>query len=168
MSLREVFNRNQGLVAVISFLLMATALFVVYKTMNPSAGTQGNGLLHRHDGKTWFMDKAGLMPFERDGQPVYKVMLFTDGGSEPFVGYLERYSPEAAKQILQHQSEAGSAENDTHKAMLISNIKSTELQIKRPGAPESQWIKSSDPAAPATMSVKVRPGNPGPVEPVRP
>lgn len=52
------------------------------------------------DGQTWFIDDVSkLPPFDHNGKPACRAMLFRCGTGKPFVGYLAKYSDAELKEI---------------------------------------------------------------------
>ena len=101
------------------------------------------------DGKNWFLDDASrLPPFDRDGMEASRAYLYRCGeNGKPFVGYLERLTPEQKKRVqaAREQSAAGRPV-----APLLDTAEGTE--VKAPG--QGSWIKQSDPRARALMMPK--------------
>jgi hypothetical protein len=105
------------------------------------------------DGKTFFTaNTTNIPPFDYQGKPAVRAYVFQCPGHEPFVGYVERYIPEARKALLENRATPG------------TQIKGREL--KKPG--DSKWARSDDFAgvAKATdISCPDGKGMPDPIEP---
>ena len=58
------------------------------------------------DGKTWYADDKSLSPpIDHNGKTAVRAYVFScDGGKHEFVGYLERYTPDARQAIEQARS----------------------------------------------------------------
>jgi hypothetical protein len=156
MGLRQWLDRNPR-IAVASFggvVAIAVGLIVVqvmgsrqkFPTKLPSA------YYSTDDGKTFFeLGSENLAPFDYKGQPAVRAYVFDCGGTK-FVGYLERYKPEARAKLL--------AGKDVTPQVQISG-----RELKKPG--ETKWISSGDFASVAKVAnVKCPDGHiPEPVEP---
>jgi hypothetical protein len=105
------------------------------------------------DGKTFFVaNSSNIAPFDYKGKTAVAAYVFECGG-ERFVGYLERYLPDARQAILEGR---GTPQHQ---------IQGREL--KRPG--DATWVKSGDFSAVAKVTEVVCPHGgahaPEPVEP---
>jgi hypothetical protein len=100
------------------------------------------------DGKTWYADDKSLMPpVDHNGKTAVRAYVFSfDGGKDEFVGYLERYTPEARQALEQARAEV-ITEKIPPPALLYSQIQMSGIELKRPG--ESNWINVRDPEAAA-------------------
>lgn len=132
-----------GLVIVV----IAVALFVVFrqvKALSPSMEDQA--FFSVDDGKTWFLDNVHqIPPFDHGGQPAVRVYLYTcKGNPQPFVGYMERYTDSARKQLLDLREKA-KAQPTREKALMVSmqamGIQQTGTEYKKPGYKD--WSKTS-------------------------
>jgi hypothetical protein len=80
------------------------------------------------DGKTFFVAGGeNYPPFDYQGQTANSAYVFECGGNK-FVGYLERYKPDAHKELMENKATSGTA------------IYGREL--KKPGS--STWVSSGD------------------------
>jgi hypothetical protein len=96
------------------------------------------------DGKTFFVDdRAKLPPFDHNGKPAYRARVYTcDGGKTKFVGWLERYTPEA-KKIVEGQVKAGAGSTGGGPILLEDQ---SGVQVKKAGTGEKGWVSNNDPA----------------------
>ena len=106
------------------------------------------------DGSTYFRASGtNIAPFDYEGHVAVKAYVFECAGHK-FVGYLERYKPDARKIVL-----AG--------GRIPPSVEINGREIKRPG--ESTWTSSSDFKAMAkVINVKCPDGSsdaPDPIEP---
>jgi hypothetical protein len=105
------------------------------------------------DGKTFFVASgSNIPPFDYKGQQAVGAYVFEASGKR-FVGYLERYTPEAHELMVEN------------KATIQTQISGREL--KKPG--DTKWVRSDDVKAVAKVVNVLSPdgsgGTPDPVEP---
>ena len=105
------------------------------------------------DGKTFFaLGSENVPPFDYKGKLAVHAYVFECGGKR-FVGYVERYTPEAHKLMVEN------------KATPATQIYGREL--KRPG--DTTWVKSGDIKGIAKLTdIKCPDGSSGPLEPIEP
>jgi hypothetical protein len=168
--LREKMNDNPmiatyatGAVIVLALILIIWQIMGGNRPSASSASNAGPGqaFFTTDDGATWFADEVtNLPPYTKDGKQAYQVIFFTcDGGKTTFVGYLQRYTPEAKKDIavaLKHGVPPG------------VGLGPNATEIKAPGtgdAPKS-WLKFADPRS-AKLRAVTCPGG-GEAEPASP
>lgn len=86
-----------------------------------------------NDGKTYFVaNTSNFPPFEHGGQEAVRAYVFQCGSGKKFVGFLEKYSPQAKKEL-----DAG--------APLSPTIMRFGREVKRPG--DSRWQSTANMAA---------------------
>lgn len=166
MDLREVFqNSHARLVAIVALTMVVAIGLFVY-------GIAGGDSVHKgltqafysiDDGQTWFVDDAERVSgFEHEGQLAYRVHVYRAGDGEPFVGYLERFTPEARKRVitaLQDRERPGDS-------MELRQLYMNGQEIKKPGDPT--WHRRGTPEASAVLRIAPPAGSSGPLEPVLP
>ena len=105
------------------------------------------------DGKTFFVASgSNIPPFDYNGQTAVTAYVFQCSGKK-FVGYLERYTPEAHKLMVEHHE------------TIDTQISGREL--KKPG--DATWIRSDDHRNIAKVVTVECPGGTGEVaDPVEP
>jgi hypothetical protein len=156
MSIREKLNEHRGVtigiaggavVLVIGFIVMQvlanrktfpTKLPDLYYTID--------------DGQSFFAaNSENVAPFDYQGKPAVRAYVFECAGKR-FVGYLERYTQEARKSLVEQKK-------STPQLQLYGR------ELKKPGA--ATWVKSGDFAAVAKVTdVRCPDGRvPEPVEP---
>ena len=168
MGLRETLNENPGLTtAATAIIIVAAIVFMVISMFRGEAGTAGGTgtALTREfysddDGKTFFEDeRTKVPPFDRNGKPAYRARVFTcDGGKTKFVGWLERYTPEAKKMIEERAKNAAGA------PLLMED--QTGLQFKKPGTGDKGWVSAGEAATMGLREVNCPNGTPA--DPVMP
>lgn len=160
MGLREKLNHPAALVVVVATLCLIMA--VLWLTRGNEAAEQSfinKAYFSIDDGKTVFVDDAGkLPPFNHDGKPAYRCMVYTtDARKTQYVGYLLRYPEDVKKKY-----EVAMQSRDPGAAMRQGTILSASAEVKQPG--QADWISITSPAAIAIMNPK---GSPEP-EPILP
>jgi hypothetical protein len=157
MGLREWLNKNQAVATIVVVVLVLAAVALAgYQYLSNRRGistTLPDAYFTVDDGKTYFAaSTANIPPFDHEGKQAVRAYVFDCGGKR-FVGYLERYKPEARQAKLDK------------KATPATQIYGREL--KRPG--DSTWVNSGDQAAVAKVIDVTTPsgmsGEPQPIEP---
>jgi hypothetical protein len=134
-----------------------------------------NDFFTTDDGQTWFSASANnLAPFDHDGKQAVKAWVY-QCGSKKFVGYLERYTPEAHKLLTGadvgpapaapapadgkgKSREAAARARVSLSPGAVMNASVNGKEYKRPG--EKEWTKSTDRQKVAQiMMVKCPDGN---------
>lgn len=134
MGIREWANKNQKQAAgVAAGAVLLAVILVVYQIL-ASRQRYPVGLPDAYftvdDGKSYFVaNTSNYPPFDYKGQPAVRAYVFADKKGDKFVGYLERYTPEAKK--------------ITDSGKLLTPYQARfDREIKRPG--EATWIKAGD------------------------
>lgn len=156
MGIREWMNQHRGVATglVSAVVLLAVGLIVVQvmasRKKYPSESP--DSFFTVDDGKTYFTASSdNIPPFDYKGQQAVHAYVFESNGKR-FVGYLERYTPEARSAIL-----AGKR---------TPQVERFGRQLKKPGAGE--WVKSGDLAVEAKISDVRSPDGHGVPEAVEP
>ncbi len=161
MGLRETLNENPGLTtAATAVIILAAIVFMVLSMFRGDPEVAGPGgpvtkeFYSDDDGKTYFEDdREKIPPFDRNGKPAYRARVFTcDGGKTNFVGWLERYTPQAKKMLEDQAKNAGGG------PVLMED--QSGLQIKKPGTGDKGWVGGQDPATMQIRDVKCPNGSP--------
>ena len=168
MSIRDALSKNTrfGKGAATAFVLFAFA-FVYFELRSRGNGYYVNtrAFYSTDDGKTWFTDlSTKVPPFDKDGRQAVQAYVFRNGNGPEFVGYLQRFKPNAkqALESVQNQSPSPlkpSDANALHSAYTIGR------EVKRPG--DTQWVSGARPLqAMQITTVKIPDGSVAtPVEP---
>jgi gamma-glutamylcyclotransferase (GGCT)/AIG2-like uncharacterized protein YtfP len=157
MAFSEWCNEHRRIVGGVAVVCVVAALgSIVWQVMGQRHGIMTklpDRYFSADDGKTFFVASAdNIPPFDYHGQTAVHVYVYQCGDSgQKFVGYLERFTPEARQAELDNKATAG-----------------TEIygkQLKKPG--DTTWINSGDFKAAANVAdVKCPDGSsPIPVEP---
>ena len=132
MGIREWIDQHRGVtVGLISGIVLVAVGFIVAQVLaNRKAYpvASPDSYFTVDDGKSFFVASSdNIPPFDHSGQQAVHAYVFQCNGKQ-FVGYMERYTPDARKSIL-----AGKRS---------PQIERFGREMKRPGAGE--WIKSGD------------------------
>ena len=139
MGIRETLNKNQKLVTLGTIGLIVLALAVIVWQMLPESGmappTQAYYTID--DGNSYFVDDiAKVVPFTKDGKEAVRAHVFKcEGSSQLFVGYLERFTPQAKAALEAFYN------NPQNKGRVLPSRMEIEEQgrmVKRPKMPG--WV----------------------------
>jgi hypothetical protein len=164
--IRETLNKNPSITTGVTIGIIVVALVaIIYQAFfygRPDLSPP-RSFYSIDDGKTWFDDDANkIPPFAHEGGQAVRVFVFKCGEKgAPFVGYMERFTPEAAKKMTE-LSKTGSPDDP----MAIEQLQMTGVEIKKPGDPK--WHLRNTPAAEKLMDVKCPDGTVNGLEPVSP
>ena len=167
MGVRESINNNRLVSAIAAIAVIGLAIFMTTRRekSDPGAAASPNGRcwFTIDDGKTWFSDDARkIAPFDHQGAVAYRCYVFTcDGGKTRFVNHLERYLPPAKKMLEDRLSNKGFTTP-------MGGSFAANVEVKLPGAPESEWTKLTDPRGAAISQPKCPDGTKSNPEPVAP
>lgn len=140
---RKLINGSPAVVAVV---VGVAVLCAGWMTWSQFAGTKHaastSAYFSTDDGKTWFADDINKVPpFEKNGQQAYRVHVVQCGQNEPYVLYMERYTPRA-KEIVQRANAdvASRKKGDPPTPALMEMLKlgGGGKEIKRPG--DKDWV----------------------------
>jgi hypothetical protein len=168
LGIRETLNENRKLtIGVVSALIVLALTFVVISLVGGGSGVVDapepvKMYYTDDDGATTFVDDATkLVPFERNGKPAVRARVFTcDGGKTKFVGYLERYSPEAKAAL-------DKVKGTRQEAAMLDNIQTGGMEVKKAG-PGNRWTRQMTPEARPILNVRCPDGKTENLEPVSP
>jgi hypothetical protein len=167
MNARQFINRNPTVMAVVVIALIAACLWVVWRQTggSPSGEPPKTAFYTIDDGKTWFVDDiAKLTPFDREGKPAVRAFLFKCGeGSEPVVGYMERYTTKGKEVTERYRAEQQASPGVPPKSLGdMASLGVNAVEIKKPG--EANWV----PKGRAMQTLQYSCGNGTPGVPVNP
>ena len=140
MSFRDSLNQKPAVSAGVLALLLGTAGWLIYGSVRGSSLAHGDKEFYSTDeGATSFVDRATREPpFDHNGAEAVRVHYFTcDGGKTRFVGWLEKYSPEAKAALTAADHDAkGNLKDPT----LLNTLGwDSKPMVKRPTDP--RWFK---------------------------
>jgi hypothetical protein len=149
MGVYEKLNQHRRITTVVAALVCVCAIVAIgLDLFNDMQGRRSSpkAFFSRDDGKTWYSGSAEILPTADDGSnPAYIATVFTCNGGKQFVGYLLRYTVAGKKMAL--DADKVPQRMPSRNPMLL-----TEIEVKRPN--ETTWVKESDPAAGAIMTVR--------------
>lgn len=145
MGIRESMSRHSQISTMMAVAILVVAIgFIVWNLAgaSPSAGSQ-QSFYTTDDGKTWFADDVNkLPPFDHDGMPAVRVVVFTFEGSQtPFAGYLVRYTPEAKAMLEEYQQAVKNRQTPT--PIDLGKINHAGMEYKLPGTSPKMWVSQS-------------------------
>jgi hypothetical protein len=122
-------------------LLCATYVFIQMRGSNsPSAGN-AKAFFSVDDGKTWFADDmTKVPPYDKDGKQAIRAFVFRGSDGKDFVGYLQRFTPDAKRAIEQLQTPDPNRTGPPD----VSGIRMAYTigrEVKRPG--DAKWISGA-------------------------
>lgn len=156
MGIRETLNQNPqittGIAAGVVLIAIGTILWqLVGGSGRPSIPTESFYTVD--DGQTYVTASAmEVPPFQLDGKEAVRAHVFECDGTT-FVGYLEKYTPQAVQAITQATSESATDEQ----RMMADNFYHTGRLVKRPGEP--RWVVADSANGMEVVNVRC-PGNP--------
>ncbi len=138
MRIRDTINENPwiGRAAVGMVILIALLVTVSMFGGEPVVRGPAQAYFSTDDGRTWFADDASkIPPFEHNGQTAYLAGVHQFEGTEPFVAYLIRYTPEGKAELERFLASVRNSSDPR-----VNEIKLRTREIKRPG--EQTWTPS--------------------------
>jgi len=138
-SVRELLQQPRTGLTVVAFLaLTAIGIAVFNRQPAPAKSDPDVAFYSDDDGQTYFKDSIyRFAPFDHNGKTADIAIVCTDG-KQNFVGYLERYTPEARKQL---QSAYDANPTEHYKAidlMASPAISMQGMEVKIPGK-DNSW-----------------------------
>lgn len=137
----EYIRKNQKAGIAVAVLLGVAAVGLAAFNLsrpNPSDLRFPYGVFFSADnGKTYFTDNKSIVPpYVKDGKTAVLAQVYScNGGKTTFVGLLLRYTPEGKQKL-----EAAIARGDNPVGLKTALSNSGDLEIKRPGDPDSAWV----------------------------
>ena len=163
MSMREAINKNPTVSVVILFVTVTLCVGFAIRSAasNANEGIPTKFYYSDDDGVTFFADEATkVAPFDHNGKQAVKAYVYRFGSKSPFVGYLERVTPEGHKKI----SALNAAQpNFADKAVEIA---SQNNEIKKPGGKD--WVRLNTLAGSKVVGMQAPANETGELEPVFP
>lgn len=165
MSIGDIIKQKQSSAATLVLAILAILAGVLgYRSFADAGGDRavGKAFYSVDDGRSYFVDDADkIIGFDHGGEPAYRAYVFRAEGGAPFVGYLERFTPEARERITQRATSDRRPD-----AAAMCSVPTSDRQIKKPGG--SRWYSRRDPQASEVIRIQA-PGEPtAALEPVLP
>jgi hypothetical protein len=159
---RDSIRKHSTATIVTMAVVVAAALFFTLR--NASSSTSMTEITNKvycttDDGQTTFVaPMSQVPPFDRDGKAAVRAYMYScDGGKTRFVGYLERFTPEAKKRIESAKAGPGGG----------GSVGPGDTEVKKPGAGNS-WVSRANFAEAAKVMQVTCPGGKGDAEMVMP
>ena len=168
MSVRTTLSARPaiGIVAGVAFLIAAVSV-IVYQ-LRADRGGFGNprAFFTVDDGTTWFADAADLVPpFDHQGKPAVQAFVFRCDDGKAFVGYLQRFRPEAKRAIEAARDPKPDGKGRVDPGALRGAY-TTGREVKRPG--EATWTSAAVPIQALKATTVKCPDGKGDATPVEP
>jgi len=150
MSIREAINGKPIVGLSLAGLLIFLVFAIVYHyTGRPSEMSRvGTGYFSDDDGQTFYRDSLyNFPPHDHGGKTAVMAVVFSDG-QENFVGYLQRLTPAAKKELEDEYAKVqnGSATlSDMNGLIGTPEIRDDGTEIKAPGAGNQWTLRSRSP-----------------------
>lgn len=135
MSIRETIERYRGAALILSVAVIATVLFLSYRTFWKQLGSVEMGQwFTTDDGATYFVDSSDpVPPFDHNGKPaVIAHMARQDSDHSLKAIYLERFTPQARAVALKIRAKSQVSADELQQLATGHEYKATG---------ESQWRK---------------------------
>ena len=157
-------RRNKIIGAILLIALAIIAIVFEIRSGRSSPPVITKAFFSTDDGATYFADdKSKMSGFVQNGKTAYRTYVFRCAGGTEFVGFLERFSSAAVKQIEAIRAREGSAAA----SIAAASLSATNSEVKRPG--DANWVKRTDAAASSIVhAIKCPDGNTTDLEPVEP
>jgi len=141
MNLRETLSQRPhlgiGAAALLILLGIGFALLQMGGRIAPSAGN-AKAYFSVDDGKSWFADDlTNVPPYDKDGKQAVRAFVYRCSDGTKFVGYLQRFTPEAKRAIEQIQTPDPNHKGppDTDAVRMAYTV---GREVKRPG--DANWV----------------------------
>ncbi len=154
MGLRETLNRNPAITTGATIVIIVLAVgFIIYSQVGSGVPKPPKSAWYTtDDGASWFEDDINkISPFTKDGKEAIRIYVFECKDGKKFAGYMERYTPEAKKQLealnaKQAALKPGTPEHEQasmEASGIMQNVMMTGMQYKKPGA-AGKWVAQMD------------------------
>jgi hypothetical protein len=145
MNAREALSKHPGvgIGAAVACVLLAVGI-IFLQTRGNSTPSEGDAKAFYtvDDGQTWFADDLmNLPPFDKDGKQAVRAFVFQGSDGKQFVGYLQRFTPEA-KRAIEKISTPDPNRTGPPDASGIQMAYTVGREVKRPG--DAKWINGGE------------------------
>jgi hypothetical protein len=150
MGFRETLNRNPVITTITLLLvIVVTTGFIISHSWQSLSSQRFKARKHAYfsidDGKNFFKDdESRIAPFKTaEGKEAVRAVVYScKGGKEPFVAWLERYTPEGRQKLEQLRAQMAGAQAPKTPDMAQLMAMQTAMEIKKPG--EQEWVRPDD------------------------
>ena len=139
--IREWMRSRAYLVQIgIGVIVLSIVVYLLRDAFPGSSGGVSKAYFSDDDGVTQFVDSAEhFVPFDHNGKQAYRAWVFsTDGGKTTFVGYLERYTPQAKERLISELRDFKAGK--TH---MPPDVRPSDAEVKKPGV-GNPWVSRGD------------------------
>lgn len=162
-----MLNSNGKTAMIGASLLVIGGLVTAYLSAGQNSGprpvSEGKAFFSTDDGKTWFADSVSMpTPFRKDGKVAYRVFVWRVNDGEPFVSHLFRTSAVPAENV--DSSRAPQMDRRARPSLSASG----GAEVKKPGAPESAWVRADSPEGEALAKPRGPDGSTNGLEMIEP
>lgn len=152
MGFRETLNQNPAIAtgATIAVIVIAVG-FIIYSQMGSSTPKPSTHAFYTvDDGATYFPDDAKkIAPFDHEGKEAVKARVYKCADGKEFVGYLERYTPDAKKKLEELRAITSTKDADKQAAARkgvqlqgLAMAAQMGVEVKKPG--DANWVPMMD------------------------
>jgi hypothetical protein len=158
MFIRKAIKDNRKLGGALASVLITLAFAAVTYQFWPQRKPElAMAFFTDDDGKSWFADSLDhVAPFDHDGKEAVLAEVYTfDDGSKKFCAFLEKYTPDAKRQLeaAMADAKAQGLGPDTVKLQRDPTFVQSGLMVKSPGS-QSQWVHWNDPNATKVLAIQ--------------
>ena len=139
MGIRQKINENPGITTAVTAAVIVIAIgIIIWQGCSGGGGSEVIAVSTKafftiDDGKTLFVDDVNkIPPFMKDGKEAVRAHVFVCPGGKPFVGYLEKYSPQDKK--MMEDAMAGKAPPAAYAGY------TGQAMVKKPNTPPQGWV----------------------------
>jgi hypothetical protein len=163
MFVRDAINKNPrtSLVIVLVMVIVFVSFAIQSTASNSADGVPTKSYYSDDDGASYFTDAVSkVTPFDHNGKHAVKAYVYRFGGHAPFVGYLERITPDGAKKMAALKAgEPGYADK-------AAEITGRHCEVKKPGGKD--WFKPMSAAGSKVVAIEPPANETGELDPVFP
>jgi hypothetical protein len=158
MFIRKGISENRKLGTALGLILVLIACAAItYQFWPAKKAKLAMAYFSDDDGATWFTDSLDhVPPFDHNGKEAVRAGIFTyDDGSKKFCAFLEKFTPEAKKQLESAIADAAARGQGPETVTLQRepSFVDSGMMMKVPGG-QNLWVRSSDPNAKKIMAVQ--------------
>lgn len=160
MGIREKLNDNPAVTTGVTGAIVVIAVaFIIWQLIPSRPRIPTKDYYTVDDGATYFADDIKkIPPFEHDGKEAVRVRVFRCAKGGPFVGYLEKYTPAAQKQLEAMQNQAANPNGPVPGFNPgVEGEALTGRLVKKPG--DTKWVSQQDPAYQQVVDVRCPDGS---------
>jgi len=153
---REKLNQHSGLATIAAITGLIAALLVMRYFLRTPKAELAQAYFTNDDAESYFTAAYNRFPpFEHNGREAVRAYLFTcNGGESRFVGYMQKYTPEAKRALEQAETDQ---DDDRTFTDVLEELPPDQILVKKPG--EARWIPRGTPQAKRVREVQCPDGS---------